>query len=219
MTDDTDLSARIVDAFLGRLATTPPGAIELADVARDAGVTLADLRARFGSRHAILAEHMRRTDLAVLARHDPAMAGEPARDRLFDVLMRRLDAVSGHKDALRMLARSVSRDPLLAAALNPLVVRSMAFMLAEAGLPAAGPAGRLRAQGLAVAWLNIVSVFVDDDDPGLARTMVAVDKALGRGEQLESLACRLKTAAGRFGGGWRRRRERPAGENVAGEGI
>lgn len=221
MTDADDLSARIVDAFLGRLGSTPLREIELADVARDAGVSLADLRARFDSRLAILAEHMRRTDLAVLERHDPQMASEPERDRMFDVLMRRLDALAPHKDAMRMLTRTVTRDPMLAACLNPLVVRSMAFMLAEAGVPTVGAAGRLRAQGLAVAWIRILDVFVEDDDPGLARTMVAVDKALTRGEQVAGFAERVRGTCRRMGEGFRRGRpgRRPGAEEMAGSGI
>lgn len=222
MSEDTAVTDRIVDAFLGRLATTPLGAIELSDVARDAGVGLEVLRAHFDGKLAILAAHARRVDLAVLARHDPAMAGEPARDRLFDVLMRRLDVLAPHRDAMRMLARSVTRDPLLAAAIGPIAVRSMTFMLSEAGIPAAGAAGRLRARGLALAWVRILDVFVDDHDPGLARTMVAVDKALRRGEQAEDLLDRARRVACRFGGNARRGRDRgpAAAEDVsAGAGI
>jgi hypothetical protein len=124
--------------------------------------------------------------------------------------------------AVAMLSKSVRRDPVLAAALNPLVVRSMSFMLAAAGLRSAGTAGQLRAQGLAVAWARILPVWAEDEDPGLARTMVVVDREISRGERAEAFACRVRNAFGRFDERMRSRREPPraaAEEMSAGEGI
>ena len=42
------------------------------------------------------------------------MAEEPPRERLFDVLMRRLEALAPHRDAVRSLLRSARRNPPLA---------------------------------------------------------------------------------------------------------
>lgn len=214
---------RIVDALLGRLATEPFRSIELTDVARDADVSLADLRRTFGGKLDILAAYMQRVDAAVLDRIDPALDGEPARDRLFDILMARLDALTPHKTAVSRLVKELRRDPLLAALLNPLVVQSMGFMLSAARIPAAGPMGRARAQALAVAWAGIVPVWAEDEDAGLARTMVAVDKALSRGERLEGIACRLRDMACRLDERLSRgrRNRRPVDDEPvsAGEGI
>ena len=52
------------------------------------------------------------------------MAEEPARERLFDVLMRRLEALAPYKEAVRSLLRSARRNPGLALALNAMAVRS-----------------------------------------------------------------------------------------------
>lgn len=224
-TDTATIRDRIVDAFLARLATTPLGDIDLADVARDADVALADLRLAFDSRLAILAAFSRRIDAEVLRGDDPAMAGEPGRDRLFDVLMRRLDVLTPYKDAVRMLDRSLRREPMLALALNGLATRSMAFMLTAAGIPTGGPLGRLRVQGLAIAWSRILPVWLDDTDPGLARSMVAVDKELQRGQRAMGMAGRVCDALGRLDDRLSsRRRHRPetpapAAEGAAGEGI
>jgi hypothetical protein len=52
----------------------------------------------------------------------------------------------------------------------------------------------LRAQGLAVLYANVLRVWVNDDDPGLARTMAALDRELGRGARLAGMLddfCRL----------------------------
>jgi hypothetical protein len=56
-------------------------------------------------------------------------------------------------------------------------------MMAAAGIDAAGPSGMIRAQGLAVLFARVLGTFVRDEDPGLARTMAALDRRLRRGER------------------------------------
>ncbi len=82
-----------------------------------AGVSLAELRNLFGSTLAILAAQVKETDRAVLAGSDADMAEEPPRERLFDVLMRRIEVLAPHKAAvrsLRPLGRPQSRSRLRA---------------------------------------------------------------------------------------------------------
>ena len=141
---------RIITAFMSLLAEKPIERIDLAEIAKRAGVPLADLRGEFGSTLAILAAHMKAIDRAVLRGGDGDMAQEPARERLFDVLMRRLEAHGPHREAVRSLLRSAARNPPLAVALNGLAVQSQQWMLAAADISASGPRGMLRAQGLAL---------------------------------------------------------------------
>ena len=56
-------------------------------------LSLADLRAEFASTLAILAAHIKEIDRKVLAGSDADMAEESPRERLFDVLMRRLEVL------------------------------------------------------------------------------------------------------------------------------
>src|ERR1700704_2592094 len=84
---------RIVEAFMTLLAEQPIERIGLAEIAERAGVTLAELRGEFGSPLAVLAAHAKELDRKVLAEIDPDMAEESPRERLFDVLMRRLGPV------------------------------------------------------------------------------------------------------------------------------
>jgi hypothetical protein len=130
-----------------------------------------------------LAAHVKEIDRAVLSGSDADMAEEPARERLFDVLMRRLEILSPHRAAVRSLLRSARRSPSLGLAINNIAVRSQQWMLTAAGLEAAGPQGMLRAQGLTLLYAQVMRVWVDDDDPGLARTMAALDRGLARGQR------------------------------------
>lgn len=202
---------RIIDAFMALLAEKPIEQIGLAEIAKRAGVSLSDLRDAFGATLAILAAHMKAIDRAVLAGGDDDMAEEPPRERLFDVLMRRLEILAPHKAAVRSLLRSAGRNPGLAFALNGLAVRSQQWMLTAADIDAAGPRGMVRAQGLAMLFASVLRTWVRDDDPGLARTMAALDRALARGQRWSAFLdelCRIPACASRLG----RRRRRGAGD-------
>ncbi len=165
-------------------AERPWDQVTLAAIAERAGVPLAELRAQFDGRLAILAEYVRRVDESVLKGIDPALAEEAPRERLFDVLFARFEAHAPHKKAIGGIARAALTDPLLALQVNGLVVQSMAWMLAAAGISASGRRGLVRAQGLALVWARVMRVYLDDDDPGLARTMAALDKRLREAERV-----------------------------------
>jgi AcrR family transcriptional regulator len=175
---------RIVAAFMALLAEKSFERIDLAEIAARAGVSLGAMRAEFPSALAIYAAHVKALDRAVLDGGEGDMAEEPPRERLFDVLMRRIELLAPHKEAVRSLLRSAGRNPGLAFALNGLAVRSQQWMLTAADIRAAGPRGLLRAQGLALIWARVLRTFVNDDDEGHARTMAELDRALGRGARL-----------------------------------
>ncbi len=169
---------KAVDALLALLAEHSFEEIGLAEVAGRAGLKLSQLRAEFGSTLAIFAGHMKDIDRAVLAGGDADMAEEPVRERLFDVLMRRLEALAPYKEAVRSVMRSARRNPGLCFALNAMAVRSQRWMLEAAGIGASGPRGALRAQGAALMFARVLAVWVDDEEPGLDRTMAALDRGL-----------------------------------------
>jgi len=175
---------RIIATLMTLLAEKPIERIDLTEIATGAGVSLDALRGEFPSKLAILAAHVKAIDRAVLAGGDGDMAEEPPRERLFDVLMRRLEALAPHKEALASLIRSAQRNPGLALALNAMAVRSQQWMLAAAGIHSSGPRGMVRAQGLAILFARVLRTFVHDEDEGHARTMAELDRALGRGARL-----------------------------------
>jgi len=205
---------KIIAAFLSLLADKSFEAIGFSDIAERAGVSLAQLRGEFSSTLAILAAHVKATDRALLAEDFGEMAEEPARERLFDVLMRRLEMLAPHREAVRSLLRSARRNPPLALALNGLAVRSQQWMLTAAGIGASGPLGMMRAQGLAVLFASVLGTWVRDDDPGQARTLAALDRALARGQRFAGLLDDLCSIPLRFGR-LRRRRRRRRGEDSA----
>jgi AcrR family transcriptional regulator len=202
---------KIIATFLGLLAEKRFEQIGLGEVAEAAGVTLAQLRGEFPSALAIVAAHLKAVDRAVLAEDFSEMDEEAPRERLFDVLMRRLELLTPYRAAIRSLLHSATRNPPLAVALNGLAVRSQQWMLTAAGVGASGPRGMMRAQGLALLFGSVLRTWINDDDPGQARTMAALDRSLARGQRFAGLLddlCRIPSRLCRLRGR-RRGRGRP----------
>lgn len=203
---------KIIEALMTLLADHAIEDIGLADIASEADVTLSELRAEFGSPMAMLAAYIKDIDRKVLDGGDDDMDDESPRERLFDVLMRRLELLEPHKPAIRSLIRSATRNPGLALTLNAHSVCSQQWMLTAAGIGASGPKGMIRAQGLALMFANVIRTWVNDHDDGHARTLAALDRELARGQRLVGLLdelCKIPERARQFTrGGRRSRRDR-----------
>ena len=210
MTDPRD---RIIDSFLALAAERDFAELGLSDIAARAGLGLAELRRAFAHKLDILAAFTRRIDIETLEGLDPGMAGEPARERLFDVLMRRFELLRPHRAALRSIVRGLRADPLVGLAWNRVALRSATWMLEGAGIETAGFAGRMRAQGLVHAWGRAFRVFLDDDDPGLARTMAALDRRLREGERRMRRVEDVRRVGEALFGRARRARRSPDGDD------
>jgi AcrR family transcriptional regulator len=206
---------KAIDALMALLAEHRFEEIGLAEVAGRAGLKLSELRAEFGSTLAIVAAHIKDIDRTVLAGNAGDMTEEPARERLFDVLMRRIEALAPYKEAVRSLLRSARRNPGLVLALNAMAVRSQQWMLEAAGIGANGPRGALRAQGAALMFARVLSVWFDDDEPGIDRTMAALGRGLSSAERWAGFLDDLCSIPKCLARGPRRRRHRDEEEAEA----
>jgi AcrR family transcriptional regulator len=178
----------VLDAFIGLISDRGFVEVTLRDVASAADLGLADLYRLYPDKVALAAAFMARVDAAVLA-GTPRQADpdETARDRLFDVMMRRYDALKPYKPALRTMRRAGTRDPLLALALGPALRRSMSAMLEAAALPSEGLTGALRQNGLLAIHYAVSRVFDRDDSLDLSKTMTALDSRLKMAEKWSQL--------------------------------
>lgn len=210
MTSD-EMQRAIETAFVAAAAKGAFSQIDLSAVAVEAGVSLADVRRLYDGPLDILAAFARRIDVAVIEGTDPSLASEPARERLFDALMRRFDLLAPHRVGLAGLHRSARRDPGLALALARLVVGSQAWVLRSAGISTGGIVGRLRAPALAVALARMVPVFLAEEDAGLPKTMAALDEALTSLGKAEARVTDVTTRVGRWWCRCKAAAEKPAG--------
>jgi len=184
----SEASDRALDAFLRLIAEKGFANVALREIAEAAGLGVAELYRLYPDKVALAAAFMARIDAEVLAgvprQSDPE---ETARDRLFDTLMRRYDALRPHRAALAAIRRAATRDPLLAIALGPALRRSMAAMLESASLSSEGVNGALRQNGLLAIHYAVSRVFDRDETGDLSKTMAALDGRLKMAEKWAQL--------------------------------
>ena len=185
-----DVPRNVLDAALGLAALQGWRDTTLADVAEAARLPLGEVLAVYPSKAAIVSAFARTIDAKVLAADDPDLAGQPPRDRLFDVMMRRFDALGPHKQATRAIVGATLCDPAAAVCGAFVLRRSMALMLEAAHIGSTGVRGMLRVKVLAAIHLAVLRVWFGDDSDDMARTMAALDKRLRQAENLVML-CRL----------------------------
>ncbi len=174
---------KIVNAALRLAGKRGWADLSLADISKEAKLGLGELSALYSSKTQILAAYAQRIDAQVLEMADEeGLEDEPVRDRLFDVIMLRFDAMAKDKPALQRITRDLERDPVAALALMPSTLQSMGWMLEAAGIDSSGWRGLIRVRGLALFWSRILKVWFDDDEDQ-ARTMAALDKRLRQGEE------------------------------------
>ena len=161
----------------------------LADIAGEAGLSLADLHARYTSKEAVLDGFVRHIDGIVLTAAQQAGDDDSSyRDRLFDILMRRFDALNPHKDGIRAVVRDAGSGGVAEILCGGCrLLRSMRWMLEAAGISTAGWLGGLRVKGLAVVFAATVQVWLRDDSEDMAKTMAALDRNLKRAEQFATM--------------------------------
>ncbi len=157
------------------------GRLNVAAAARRVGLPLDRARARFSGRLALLARFGRLADQAALAE---APGEGPVRDRLFHLLMRRIDVLEAHRAGVLALLRALPGDPPLALWLACANRRSMRWMLEAAGVSTSGLRGELRVRGLIGVWLWTLRAWQADESADLSHTMAALDTALGRAERI-----------------------------------
>ena len=186
-----DAPQAIIESALTLAASRGWSRVGLGDIAEAAEVSLAELRAAFSSKSAIVAAYAAAIDREVLAARDPEMPGRPATERLFDVLMKRFDLLNAHKEGVGAIMRSCPSDPE-AILCGPLVLRrSMRWMLEAADLSSAGLQGGLRVKALSALYLSMLPVWLHDDSEDMARTMAVLDRRLRRLDRLTRTLCRF----------------------------
>jgi ubiquinone biosynthesis protein COQ9 len=181
--NNAEFDAALVASAFSLAAERDWSRVSVAQAARDAGLPLDRARQRFLGRCAVLLRFGSLADQAALS---VATDVGSHRDRLFDMLMRRIDFLQRHRAGVLALLRALRADPATALALAAASLHSMGWMLEGAGISSRGLRGRLRRKGLLAVWLWTVRAWQRDESEDLASTMAALDQALSRAGEAES---------------------------------
>lgn len=184
---EAPLKERAIRAALDLAAAEGWDSVTMQSIARRCKCTLGALQDMFEDRSDIVAAYERQVDKKVLDNVNSPDLDAPERDRLFDVLMERFDVLNEDREGVVAIIRAVRRDPKQILTGCPHIGKSMVWMLEAAAIDTTGPKGSLTALGLLGVYLFALNSWVDDGSEDMAKTMAALDKALGRAEQLAGL--------------------------------
>jgi len=179
--NDNEFDAALVGAAMALAAERGWRAVSPAAAAREAGLDLASARQRFPGTPMIL---LRLGVMADQAAVEGATLDGPVRDRLFDMIMRRIDTFQMHRAGVLALLRDLPREPVLALALAGATARSMRWLLQSTGIGTGGPRGAARVQAMMAIWFYTFRTWRRDDTADLSRTMAALDESLRRAEEI-----------------------------------
>ncbi len=157
---------------------------ELAD---RAGLTLSDIRKSFKSRSAILDALSLRLDEAMLAVDREELIDLPPRDRVFELMMSRLEAMAPLRSGLIRLSKAALQEAELVLMTACRLDRSMAWLQDAAGLRSSGMRSRLQRHLLSAIYAKTLRTWSADDSHDLAKTMASLDKDLRRIESFAGL--------------------------------
>lgn len=181
-TDRADLLDRLATAALAAAGAMPWEDVTLLALATGAGTDLVTCARSGIGRTRVREELERRLDRAMLAVPTPADAASPSRDRLFDVLMGRFDALEADRAAWTsiLIDEAAGQAGVLAGAGRRAV--SARWALEAAGISTAGAGGLARIAGVARCLRRGTDAWLQDG-PDLARTMRVLDALLRDGER------------------------------------
>ena len=182
-----DIREKAVKAALTLAARDGWDHVSLKDIARHAKISLSDLHEIFEDRHDILAAYGRMVDRKVLENVGEISADANHRESLFDILMERFDVLNEDRDALISILESFKFDPKQAIISLPYLGRSMSWMLEAANIDTSGIRGAAHVLALTTVYLATLKVWAEDDSADMSKTMAALDRNLGRAEQVAGM--------------------------------
>lgn len=187
-----DLEKRLIDAAFGLAAEEGWRNLTLSRIADRAGMTLAETATVACRKDRILTLFRQRMDEATLAAVDPQDGDAPARDRLFDVIMLRLEKLQPYRPGLTRILADTACDPLSGLCMLLALRSSVAVLLEAAGLATGGVRGFLRIEALGCVYLITLRTWLRDESPDLSKTMAQLDRQLGRLDRLAGFCSRMQ---------------------------
>ena len=184
MAKKPDISQKLIDSAFILALEKRWAHLSMGDIARHANVPLSEALSVFHNRDALLDTVIGKVDHAALGECANFQEDDTTKDKLFALLMARFDALTPYRQAMKAIAKDILCNPLLITCRLPRLLQSMALMLEAVGIQSSGPAGIIKANGLALIFANTLRIWLGDETEDQGATMAALDQGLGRADSL-----------------------------------
>lgn len=182
--NSTEIRNMIMSAALDVAASHPWEFVAVRQIADSAGLKVEDVTRIFRGKPDIVAAIINALDTEVEEVFSVVDEDVPLRDRLFDVLMERIEIANRNRAAHISFFKSFGWTKDTTCADITLLKSSMTRMARCAGVETDGLFGGLYLAGLSLAYLWVLFTWVGDESPDLGKTMAELDRTLGRAENL-----------------------------------
>jgi ubiquinone biosynthesis protein COQ9 len=173
---------RIIDSAFELAAEHRWNDISLSQISQKSRISLGEMFVEFSGRQSIVDAFLDRIDQETLAAAEDVDSEIELRDRFLDLVMMRFEAMASYKAALRSITRDMSTRPEVAIRGVARVARLQRWLIDAVGAHTPGLRGAIKICGLTAIYLDAFSVWLNEDDVGVPRTMARLDRSLQRGE-------------------------------------
>jgi len=163
-------------------------------LAERAELSLTDIRKIYSDKAGLLDSLNERLDQGMLAVDPEDLVGLPPKDRVFELLMSRIEAMTPLRAGLCRLMKDARIDAKLLAMTACRIDRSLTWLQDVADLPgekSSSLIAQIRRQVqrriLGAVYLQVLMTWSNDDSGDLSKTMAELDKQLRRVERLAGL--------------------------------
>ena len=182
----------LIDTTLSLAGELGWPSVTLQLIGKTANVPLSEVSAIFSSKWDILEAFRERTDLLLTAGKSANLSGQSAKDRLFDILMARIEIIEPWKAGIGSIARHAVAQPITGIRLFTSLNKSMARMIEHVDVKIQGPGTLLQSHGLTLIYLLVLRRWIGDHSSDLGPTMAELNERLISADQLLSRICGLR---------------------------
>lgn len=187
-----DCESLLIDTTLTLAGKIGWSSITLKRVSEQTDVPLDEVAAVFKSKWEILEAFRIRTDSLITNQVNKNWPKQLVRDRLFDIVMRRIEIIAPWKAGVTAISKHCTIQPLAGIRLFVLLRRSMDKMIEHVGASPKGPGRLAQSHGLTIIYLLVLRRWISDETADYGPTMAELNERLILADQLVTQFCSLR---------------------------
>lgn len=149
-------------------------------LAKNLDLSLAQIYSIFPDKISVLVSFFEKIDMKILSQINKEDFNEPRRERIFELLMSRFEALNPYKKALRSIGNGILSDPITALKLMPKLLHTLRWMLEASGYDVQGLKGHIKINTFAFLYIGVIAEWMDNDAVDQTKIMALLDKMIIR---------------------------------------